>query len=702
MVKSKGVWGIGVAGMIVLLGVAVFHLQGVATSAATDRMLQNTSDGTNWASYGRTFDEGHYSPLTQINSGNVSKLGLAWASDIPTVISSVASPLAVEGVLYVTYGLSIVQAMDAATGKVRWRYDPDVAAAENRAQKGAWGVRGLAYWHGKVYVGTMDGRLIAINANDGSLAWSAQTTTLSSGLYISGPPRVFRGKVIIGNGGADFGAVRGYVTTYDAETGKELWRFYTVPGDPDKGFENEAMRMAAKTWNGQWWKQGGGGTVWNAITYDPEFNRIYIGTGNGAPWNRDLRSPGGGDNLFLCSIVALDADTGEYIWHYQTNPGESWDFNSAMDIQLATLKINGVARRVILHAPKNGFFYVIDRENGQLISAKPFVETTWASRIDLATGRPVENPEARYPTGVAQIKPGGIGAHNWQAMAFSPQTGLVYLPTNDRGGYYDARGLTPSTWKRQPGMVLDSGFNLLGKFGTSPDEPYLGTLQAWDPVRQKRVWSVPLVGPVNGGVAATGGGIILEGQADGYFVARDARNGTILWSFFAQNGIVGQPITYLAGGVQYVTILTGFSGAAAVMGPLSAKLGWDYSNQKRRILTFRLGGKVKLPVSQPSVPVLPIVDSSFALEATRADHGMEVYARHCFVCHGSGVVAGGAAPDLRASSIPLDRDSFSAVVHEGALKARGMPRFPELSTDELDALRHFIRRRAHETAGPAS
>lgn len=305
----------------------------------------NEQDGRDWASISRTFSEQRYSPLDLINDRNVKRLGLAWSLDLPGINSVSSEPIAVDGVLYFAVGQAIVHAVNVRTGKLLWRYDPEVAKVAGHKLRLAWGSRGVAFWKGKVYVGTLDGRLIAIDAKTGRPSWSVQTTEAEDDRFISGAPRVFNDKVIIGHGGGDLGDTRGYVTAYDATTGKQAWRFWTVPGDPAKGFENKAMEMAAKTWNGQWWKfGGGGGTVWNAMTYDPEFNRIYLGTGNGTPWNQKIRSPGGGDNLFLCSVVALDADTGEYVWHYQTNPGETWDYNSAMEMVLATRVIDGKPR----------------------------------------------------------------------------------------------------------------------------------------------------------------------------------------------------------------------------------------------------------------------------------------------------------------------------------------------------------------------
>jgi quinohemoprotein ethanol dehydrogenase len=664
-------------------------------------MFVDTSDGTNWPTYGRTYDEGHFSPLTEVNAGNISELHLAWFIDLPKMISAMGEPLAVHGVLYFAVGYSVVYAADGATGKVLWRYDPKVTEVTNDKLKCAWGIRGLAYSNKRVFVGTQDGRLLALSAKTGQLLWSVQTIDPTDASYITGAPRVFNGKVIIGFGGADVGPIRGYVTAYDAVTGRQAWRFYVVPSDPAKGFEDKAMEMAAKTWTGKWWRYGGGGTVWNAITYDHKYNRIYLGTGNGAPWNRDIRSPGGGDNLFLSAIVALDADTGAYLWHYQTTPGESWDYNSDMDIELATLTIEGRNRDVILHAPKNGFFYVIDRADGKLISAEPYAKVTWASRIDIKTGRPVENPAARFPDGETVIYPGSAGAHSTLAMSYSPRTKLSYIPTIFTAGYYNSKGIDPATWKHPPHPAEASGFNP-SSFGPIPmgkqassnsDGAWLTALQAWNPVTQKIAWSVPSQ-TVNGGVLTTAGNLIFQGQADGTLQARAADTGKLLWSANAQNGISGDPITYFVNGKQYISVIAGFSGSVALFGEAVARFGWRYQTQMRRVLTFALGGTATLPKEATHPPEEILADEGFEVDPVKSKQGRVVYLKHCEACHGPNAVAGGVAPDLRASPTPLSAEAFNNVVREGVLKFAGMPQFDELVTDEVESLRHYIREEA--------
>jgi quinohemoprotein ethanol dehydrogenase len=667
-------------------------------SIAGDRsgaLLSDSGNGANWAAFGRTYDEQHFSPLVEINTETVSRLGLAWAYDLTGSSNSVTAPLAIDGVIYFARGLSVVHAIEAATGKLLWVYDPHVAEAAGHKLRKAWGSRGIAWWNGKIYTGTMDGRLIAIDAKTGQPVWSVMTVEKENPVFISGPPRVFNGKVIVGNGGADFWEVRGYVTTYDAETGRQLWRFYTVPGNPARGFENKAMEMAAKTWSGEWWKYGGGGTVWNAITYDAKQNLIFLGTGNGFPWNHRVRSGGTGDNLFLCSIVALDADTGNYRWHYQVNPGESWDYNAAMDMAVVDLNIDGKNRMVLLTAPKNGFFYVIDRINGKLISAEPFAKVTWAKAIDVASGRPIEDPGARFPDGSTfAMWPGPIGAHSWLPMAYSPQTRLAYIPTIEMGVGYNDVGIDPKTWRHE-GDTFGPAINL--DFALSNAGPLNGTssLTAWDPATQKLAWKVPTPGLWSGGVLATSGGLVFQGQLGGQFSAYDAVGGRKLWSFAAQAAVVAPPITYTAHGKQYVTVLTGMGTSVGMMGPLLQQFNIDARTQARRVLTFSIGGTASIPNSIAR-QAIPVEDPDYLRAPASEEAGNIVYLQHCTQCHGVAVVAAGIAPDLRHSAVPVDRLAFESVVRNGALLSRGMPRFEELSDTQLSDLRQYLRAMGHE------
>jgi len=644
--------------------------------------LAGTPDSDNWGSYGRTYDQDHFSPLTDIDVDNVSHLGLAWWFDIPGIVLAESVPLAINGTLFFVTGYSVVRAVNGATGRLLWTYDPGVAKEAGRKLRLLWGVRGIASLNGRIYVGTHDGRLVALNAKTGKPVWSVVTTQPGDLRIISGPPLVFGGKVMIGHAfteaplyGEPGPPLRGYVTAYDAVTGKQLWRFFTVPGDPKKGFESKAMEMAAKTWSGDWWKHSGGGTVWNAMTYDPELNRVYIGTSNGFPMTAKVRDPVGGDNLFLASIVALDADSGTYVWHYQTNPAETWDYDATEDLELAHLVVAGTPRRVLMQASKNGFFYVIDRDAGKLISAEKFAKVTWAEEIDLSTGRPVETASARDESGQSRIWPSGDGAHGWPPMAFSPVTNLVYIPVLDSTGEIGAcnsRGLDPSG---NPCVGVDS-------------------LLAWDPLRQQAVWRVSLPGVRNAGVAATAGNLVFQGRSDGQFAAYAADSGNKLWSFDAETGIVGAPISYKVGARQYVSVMAGFGGGSSVVEPGK----WKARTQSRRLLTFALDANARLPPPPPPYELTPIVDPGFKHSPAREKRGFASYTEHCPLCHGYGARAGGHAPDLRESAVILSAKAFAKIVKHGGLREQGMPQFQDLSDSEVSDIRQYLRARARKAA----
>ncbi len=657
-----------------------------------DAAIADESDGANWLAYGKTHSEKRYSPLSQINLETVSGLGLEWFLDLPIDRTLIGTPLAVDGVLYFTGSYSRTRAVDAKTGKLLWTYDPESTKHAGDRLRIMWdSSRGLAFWKGKVIIATIDGRLVAIDAKTGKKVWETMTIDPEKAYYITGAPKVFRDKVIIGNGGTEFEAARGYVTAYDAATGELAWRFYIVPGNPADGFENKAMEMAAKTWTGEWWKLGGGGNTWNGITYDPEYNQIIMGTGNGSPWNRKVRSPGGGDNLFLCSLVAVDADTGEYKWHYQTVPGETWDYNSNMDVVLADLEIGGETVKALMHAPKNGFFYVIDRKDGKLISAEKIAKVTWASHIDLETGRPVENPDARYEDGEAVVWPSPYGAHSWHAMSFNPNTGLAYIPIIELPGLFrdadiDLKEYTP------PSFTIEVGV----EFGLSLDPGDEGTasLMAWDPIRHKKVWTVPLPNNWNPGTMTTAGDLVFQGRADSEFVAYNARTGETVWSQRLGTGISAPPITYSVDGKQYISILAGWGGAGpALGGVLHNQHGWAYRAHPRRLFTFALGGDTPMPPSPPPVIPTPVDVADFEIDEALANAGSEIYNDTCVICHGGGVISGGKAPDLRASQVSLKLDSFREVVRAGR-RPLGMPHYPELSDQEIEGIFHYVRQQA--------
>lgn len=662
-----------------------------AAASADDARLRDNSTGADWPAYGRTYGEQHYSPLDQVSTDNVGQLGLMWSFDLgagnPATI-----PIAVDDVLYFASGLSVVRALDASTGKLLWTYDPQVGKVGALSLRQGWGSRGLGYWNSRVYVATSDGRLIAIYAKTGQVAWSVLTVDRSEGRYITGAPRLFQGKVIIGHGGNDSLSVHGYVTCYDATSGRQLWRFYTVPGDPVSRADDPAQAMAAKTWFGDWKTRSGGGTVWNAFTYDPETNTVFLGTGNGSPWNRRVRSADQGDNLFIASIVALNASTGRYKWHYQVTPGDTWDYDASMDMQLADLTINGHRRKVLIQASKNGFLYVIDRTTGALISAEAFAKVTWASKIDLATGRPVEDPAARYPEGKPfELWPSFFGAHSWQPSAYSPKAQLIFVPVIERGSSYSDAGIDADQWVREPGNAVDTAV-IIGAGGQQ--DPLNGTswLMAIAPATQRHVWKVRTAGGGGGGVMATGGDLVFQGDISGNFNAYAAESGAKLWSFAAASGIVAAPITYLAYGRQFVSIVAGVGTGSALL--QLAPHTVDYRTQAKRVLTFGIGGHGELAAPTPVVmPVAP-PDPDYRPDEKTELQGAITFGRQCTNCHGGQAASAGNAPDLRASAVPLSGQAFAQVVREGALLDKGMPRFAEFDDAKLDAVRQYIRSRA--------
>jgi quinohemoprotein ethanol dehydrogenase len=638
--------------------------------------------GPEWQYVNGDSDETGFSRLDKITPANAGKLGLAWYVDLPGEVSLEASPIEVDGIVYFTGSYAQVYASDAVTGKQVWTFDPKTWEHNPMKLNYNFGAnRGATYAGGKIFFASLDGRLFALDAKTGKEIWNTETTDPKQGQTVTGAPRVFDGKVIIGQGGADFG-MRGYVSAYDQESGKELWRFYVVPSSPEANQGDPAMEAAAKTWNGEFWKKtGGGGGPWDSITFDSELKRIYVGTANASPYDPEARSPGGGDNLYTASIVALDADTGKYVWHYQINPRDSWDYDTTQQMTLATLKIKGKPRKVLMQAPKNGFFYVIDRETGKVISAEKLGKVTWAERVDLATGRPVERPGIRYESGQSVIYPFNSGLHSWMRMAYSPVTGLVYVPTMQMAT------------RLHRGAAEDDDMNVMGVNvssvgGESGDGK--GYLVAWDPVAGKARWTVTLDKLWNGGAVSTAGNVVFQGTADGWFCAYDARSGARLWRQYVGMGIIGAPMTYEVGGTQYVSVLAGYGGSAAAVGEIM-NAGWKY-HDPRRILTYAIDGKAQLPHSDPPTFKVNFQDNpAEAIDPKQAAMGKAISIA-CAACHGRNLVsAGGPAPDLRESAVPLNPEAFYTVVHDGALIQHGMPPFAIFGKPQIEALRQYVR-----------
>jgi quinohemoprotein ethanol dehydrogenase len=672
---------------------------GAAVNAA--RLIAADEEPGQWMAVGRDYGEQRYSPLTQVNTESVSDLGLLWSADIDTSRGQEATPVVVDGALYVTTAWSHVKAFDVKTGAPLWAYNPGVAPAKGVDACCDVVNRGVAVWEGKVFVGTIDGRLIALDSKTGAELWSVMTVEADKPYTITGAPRVVKGRVIIGNGGAEYG-VRGYVTAYDANTGEQSWRYYTVPGNPADGFEQPELEMAAETWNGAWWELGGGGTVWDAMAYDPDLNLFYIGVGNGSPWNQALRSPGGGDNLFLSSIVALNPDDGTYRWHYQTTPGETWDYTATQHIIVTDLRIDGRVRRVILQAPKNGFFYVLDAATGQLISAEKYVPVNWATHIDIETDRPIEIPEARFDqTGIATIvQPGPQGGHNWHPMSFSKKTNLVYLPATEQFmGYVGAENFEPSTTGWNTGTDFARGARAIAAAGADAPERK-AYLLAWDPVNQIEVWRAPQLVPTDAaGVMSTAGGLVFQGNAAGEFVAYRDTTGERLWSTMTQAGVVAGASTFLVDGEQYVAILAG-ARSLPTRGEGAIGSTTLQSSNNSRVLVYKLGANSQLPTELPAESSAmgelnpPPVTASYETIA----QGEQVYGQFCSVCHGpAGVSASvGTFPDLRYSDRIRSAEAFASVVVDGELVAGGMVSFASsLEASDPEAIRAYIIARAN-------
>ena len=709
-----GIWtkrGAAVLGSAMLLALAACGDEGTAIDereAATARLLASGGNGDDWGAIGFSYDEARHSPLTDINDANVGELGIAWFADLEDARGQEATPVVVDGKLYVSHAWSKVSAWDAASGKKLWSFDPEVPG--EKAVNACCDVvnRGVALWGDKLFVGTIDGRLIALDRLSGKELWSEQTTDPDRPYTITGAPRVVKDMVLIGNGGAEMG-VRGYVSAYSADSGTLLWRFYTTPNPAktDDGAASDAIfaKSANATWSdkGEWQQSGGGGTVWDAIVYDQQLDQVIIGVGNGNPWNHGTRSAGQGDNWFLSSVVALDADTGAYKWHFQETPAETWDYTATQPIILAQQQVGGKDTPVLYHAPKNGFFFTINRTNGKLIDAKPFVDgINWASGYDLATGRPIENPEARfYKTGKPFIgNPGALGAHNWHPMSYNPKTGLVYIPAMQIPQAYIAEA-GPLDARKPVGFNVGLSFPA----GMLPDDPAVhraavamttGRLVAFDPRAGKVAWSVDYPAAWNGGTLTTAGNLVFQGTSMGRFRAYAADTGQQLLDLDMQSGIVSAPSTFRVGGVQYVAFMTSKGGAFPLVAGIAGGATRKVPNIPRLVI-MKLGGGARLP-ALPTASALDWTPPAPIGTAATVASGKALYARYCTVCHGDSAVGNGFTPDLRISGTLASADVFGNVVLAGALKDRGMVGFANvLKPADAEALRAYVIERSNWT-----
>ncbi|MGB0907491.1 MAG: PQQ-dependent dehydrogenase, methanol/ethanol family [Maricaulaceae bacterium] len=677
---------------------------GIAASVNTDRIINAAKTPEEWLSYGGGYEEQRHSLLTQINEETLKDVGAAWTYDLQTHRGVEATPIVVDGVMYVTGAWSIVYALDARTGEELWVHDPEVPG--ETAFKACCDIinRGVAVYEGKVFVGTLDGRLQALDAKTGKQLWSKVTVDQSKPYTITGAPRVAKGKVFIGNGGAELG-VRGYLSAYDIETGEMEWRFYTAPNPnkkPDGAASDDIMaKLANATWgdDGAWVTDGGGGTVWDSIVYDSVNNSIIFGVGNSSPWNSKVRDPNSdGDNLFVSSIVSVDVETGEYNWHFQTTPRDNWDYTATQSIIIADLPVgeDGADKRVVMQAPKNGFYYVLDAASGEFISGNNFVPMTWATGLD-ENGRPIENPAARQTENGFASLPGPTGAHNWHPMAYSPKTKLAYIPTQlvpliykDFGDDIEGRVILNNT-----GYDLTADSPLAYPAGTIDfiRSQSKGFLTAWDPIKQEVAWQKPLDGMYNSGILSTEAGLIFQGNVKGEFFAYDAASGNEVWKTDIKGGLMAAPSTYELDGEQYIAIATGWGGSFALTNSLDLKS--PVPPAVGRVISFKIGGEVE--IEDPIYAAVKRTPKASAFgDEELIVKGAGIYNDACWSCHGGLAVSGGVIPDLRWSQITGDKELFREVVIDGILKDNGMVGFADnLDMADAEAIRAFLLNQAH-------
>jgi quinohemoprotein ethanol dehydrogenase len=551
-----------------------------------------------WLSYGRDQDETRYSTLKQIDSTNAKRLGLAWSYVMGAGGGNQeGTPLMWNNTLYGITTWSVVFALDARTGKELWRWDPEVNPSTRSVICCGNVNRGIALYNGMIIAPSIDGRLFALNAMTGKPVWETRIVYPQDQYTLTMAPRIANGRVIIGASGGDK-PTRGQFSAVDAQTGQFLWRFYTVPGDPSLPYESEALRRAAKTWGGDFYKNGGGGAVWDGFAYDPETNLVYVGTGNAEPWVQKFRGAQGLDNLYTCSILAVDLNTGQLKWHYQAVPNDNWDFDNVQQLMLLDLAINGRVRKVITQAAKDGFFYVLDRATGEFISAEPFVKVSWALSMG-KDGRPVVNPAAYYDQEPISIYPTGGGAHNWSPMSYNPNTGLVYIPSSYSSFPYQA---TATLRPGSTGYVRPQGQTKIIEPTMGPEPPAgaRGGLQAWDPVKQQLKWNLEGGGGIGGGTSTTAGNLVFQVINDGRFRAISADKGEVLYEVKIARTGMAAPITYEVDGKQYVAFGGGLGRAANVQGPNNAKV-----DNAPMMFVFTLDGTAELPPPPPAATPAP-------------------------------------------------------------------------------------------------
>jgi quinohemoprotein ethanol dehydrogenase len=687
-----------VAVVLVLAIIPVWTIAAAEAGNVDPARIAAQSPGE-WLMNGRTFDDWRYSPLKQVDTTSVGNLGLAWEFRGFIVRGRThrgleSNPVLVDGILYFSGPWGVAYAVDARTGKLLWSYDPQPDGQYARSACCDVVNRGVAVWRGNVYTASLDGYLIALDAKTGKRLWRADTFVDRKWNYTStGAPAIAGDNIVIGNAGGEFGA-RGYVSAYDGRTGRLAWRFWVVPGDPAKGpDESPDVTRARRTWDPNTrWELGLGGGPWDAMVYDPELNLLYVGTGNGDPHPRWLRGENQGDDLYLSSIVALDASTGRMNWCYQETPGDSWDYDATAPMVLADIPWQGRTRKVLLQAPKNGIFYVLDRATGQLLRADPFTTVNWTDGVDLRTGRPRITAHADYSQTPKIIWPSGAGGHGWQPMSYSPDTRLVYVPVYDAPMRYQSEKHAQFL----PGTLNQAEYGAFPPFNSPGDreeltgqpKPTFETrLKAWDPITGRAVWTSPPLPFISGGTLSTAGDLVFQGSSDGSFSAYEAKTGRLLKRILTGTAIMPAPMTYELDGVQYVAVLAGAGGPQAPMFAPDVA-AFTYQNFER-LLVFKLGGG-PTPLPPPVVPPgrQPLPEAVQASEAILA-HGRELFEAQCQRCHVLGG-AFGSYPNLW-NMAPPTLTAFEAIVLHGAYRYAGMADFSDvLSEGDAAAIKDFI------------
>jgi quinohemoprotein ethanol dehydrogenase len=668
------------------------------SAAAVDAQRLARREPDQWLTLGGDWMGTYYSPLKDIDAVNVARLGFAWDYRLGTNRGQESTPLVIDGVMYATSNFGRVYALDAATGRELWKYDPRMDGQWARYACCDAVNRGLAAFDGRLYVGALDGWLHALDARTGQLLWKVDTVIgrrEHAPYTFSGAPLLAGNLLIVGSAGGDFAAVRGYVSAYDRTNGELRWRFFTVPRNPADGPQDQPhLAAAVKTWNPKHrWAAGSGGTVWDGMAYDPALHLVYFGTGNAAPYNSYVGGRHTGDQLYAASIVAVHADSGALAWYYQTVPGDRWDFDSTQKLVLADLSVDGRRRQVLMQAAKNGFYYVLDRSSGELLSAQNFAFVNWTRGIDPKTGRPLPDPAADYGRSPKLVFPSEAGAHSWQPMAFDADRGLTYIPviesgnvlleTSDRRaglveGQFTTPAFVPEAYDPAAMLRLYGPLPPLTRLarGINTDTASRGYLRAWNVAQQRTVWEVQTATSWDGGVLATAGGLVFQGDANGNLNAYSADTGERLASIAVGSSMLAAPITYRVNATQYIAIIAGYGGGGVITGvPLDpASAAYRYGNDGR-IIVLKIGGPP--PLLPPLVAELPWpVPPPRPADTAQIDAGEVLYNRFCSRCH---VFGRGILPDLRRLEPPTHA-IFNTIVLGGAYAPKGMARFDDVLT----------------------